>query len=141
MKKEISTSITIQASAQKIWTILLNFEKYPDWNPFIRKIVGEPIVGNQLNINITPPNGSNMNFKPQVLSHIPEKEFIWKGKLLFKGLFDGTHIFRLQENPDGSTTFIHKEEFSGILVGMINLSNTEQGFKLMNQQLKSLAEQ
>lgn len=97
MKKEINTQITIQAPVQVIWNILLDFEKYGDWNPFITKISGTPKVGNKISISITPPESNKMTFNPIILSHIPHKEFIWKGKVLIPGLFDGKHIFQIIE--------------------------------------------
>jgi uncharacterized protein YndB with AHSA1/START domain len=45
MPQTISTTITIQASANKVWTVLTNFETYPIWNPFIKSIEGEIKVG------------------------------------------------------------------------------------------------
>ena len=67
-----------------------------------------------------------------------------KGKLLFKGLFDGKHSFNLIDNQNGTTTFIHSEDFSGWLVPIFKSQlekNTKAGFKLMNQKLKELAEE
>ena len=40
MAKEIKTEILINAAPEKVWSILTNFEKYPDWNPFIKSING-----------------------------------------------------------------------------------------------------
>ena len=38
--KELKTTIEINASPAKVWEVLLDFEKYPDWNPFIKNIRG-----------------------------------------------------------------------------------------------------
>lgn len=140
MKKEINTQITIYAPAQEIWNILLDFEKYSEWNPFITIIKGTPKVGNDICVTITPPESNKMTFSPTILSYIPNKEFIWKGKVLIPGLFDGKHIFEIKDNGDGSTTFIQREEFSGIFVRFFNPNKTKEGFILMNKLLKVRAE-
>ena len=59
------------------------------------------------------------------------KEFRWKGKLFFKGLFDGEHYFILSDNKNGTTTITHGEYFSGVLVGLLGktLINTEVAFE------------
>lgn len=138
--KHIKTKILINVSSEKIWQILMDFDNYPNWNPFIKYIQKSKSDSSKLEIEIQPPNGNKMRFKPIIIDQIQNKKFSWKGKLLLSGLFDGEHIFELIANSDGSTTFIHSEKFSGILVPFINLKSTKKGFVLMNQKLKQLAE-
>lgn len=140
MAKSIQTSIIIQASPEKIWTRLTDFERYPQWNSFIISISGEAIQGTSLRVQIQPPQSNSMTFRPVVTSVKKFHEFSWLGKLFFKGLFDGAHHFRLQDNGDGTTTFFQSEDFSGILSNIIPLKQTESGFRLMNQRLKEIAE-
>lgn len=141
--KEIRSEIVIQANPEKVWSILMDFERYPSWNPFIKKITGQAIVGKKIVARIEPPGASGMTFKPTVLVVKPFEEFRWLGNFIFTGLFDGEHIFELYENTDGSTTLIQREEFKGILVPvfakMID-NNTRLGFELMNKKLKELCE-
>ena len=143
--KTIETNILIQAPASAVWQALMDFDNYPNWNPFIQQIKGAPEVGNNIEIKIF--NGTKeFNFKPKVLANNPQQEFRWKGKMFFKGLFDGEHCFILHEKViDGKqvTGFTHKENFTGILVGMILKSigeSTREGFIAMNEALKKEAE-
>jgi|SRR5690554_403686 hypothetical protein len=140
MAKEIKTEITIHSSPEKIWEILTDFENYPQWNPFIIYIDGEPEEGNKILVKIQPPNGRKMIFKPIILSKIINKELVWLGHVLFKGLFDGTHKFELIDIGNGTTRFIQSEKFNGIFVGLFNPQNTLKGFNEMNQKLKEQAE-
>jgi len=137
-KKEINTSINISASAQKVWSILTNFDDYENWNPFIKSIRGNVSQGQKIDVEL-----DGMKFKPEVLVFEKEKEFRWKGALLFKGLFDGEHSFHIIDNGDGSVRFEHNEKFSGILVGLFAKKldgETTDGFIAMNQALKEMAE-
>lgn len=140
MSKKIETEITIHASPETIWKILLNFHEYPNWNPFITEIQGSVEVGNQIQVKIKPQGGKTMIFKPIVLSKKENKELKWLGKLLFKGIFDGEHNFELIDNKNGTTQFIQSEKFSGLLVPFFNFENTANSFHIMNQKLKELAE-
>lgn len=143
IKKEIRTELVIKASPAIVWSVLTDFEKYPSWNPFIKWIKGEAIEGSTITARIEPPNASGMTFKPVLLSVKPQKEFRWLGHLFIPGLFDGEHIFELYENSDGSTTFVQREEFKGLLVGLFTKmldTNTLQGFEAMNRNLKERAE-
>lgn len=144
MAKEIKTQITINASPEKVWSILTNFEKYPEWNPFIKSIKGTPTVGKRIIARIEPPKAKGMTFTPKVLAFDANKQFRWIGHLLMPGLFDGEHIFEIIDNGDGTTTFIQREKFRGILVPLFKKmldNNTVNGFNQMNQKLKELAEQ
>lgn len=143
MMNYLETKIEIKASPEKVWAILTDFKNYPTWNPFIKKIEGEMVLGKKFHARIEPPDAQGMSFTPVLLAFEPNKEFRWKGKLLLKGLFDGEHIFQLIDHGDGNTTLIQAERFSGILVPlfskMIN-TNTRKGFELMNEKIKELAE-
>jgi len=137
-KKTIQTEIIINATPSEVWEVLTDFSAYPEWNPFISSIEGQPKVGEKIKANI-----SGMKFKPTVLVADAGKEFRWIGRLLFKGLFDGEHIFQLIDNGDGTTTFKQSENFNGILVGMFSKkldAETKPGFEAMNVALKQQAE-
>lgn len=134
MKHQISTSIIINANPSTIWNVFTDFSRYPEWNPFIKSIIGEIQVGKRFQANI-----GNMTFKPRVIAYKNSEEFTWLGHFLFPGIFDGKHSFILKDNGDGTTTFIQKESFNGLLVGWMKKKlDTEimDGFNAMNQALK-----
>ena len=138
MAKQIRTSISINASKEKIWQILTDFEKYPEWNSFIKSVTGEVKVGNQIQIKL-----QGMTFKPVVLTFIENSELKWIGHLWFKGLFDGEHTFKLIDNENGTINFEQSENFTGILVKLFTKSlnkDTKNGFERMNKELKLRAE-
>jgi len=144
MAKEIKTEILINATPEKVWSILTNFDDYPNWNPFIKSIKGNVKVGNKIKARIEPPESKGMTFKPKILTFETNKELSWVGHLLFTRLFDGEHKFELIDNGNGTTKFIQSEKFKGILVPLFKKqldSNTKKGFEEMNKKLKELAEQ
>lgn len=141
--RNLETKITINASPEKVWEILLNHKAYPEWNPFIKEISGTAQPGKKLLVNIQPPESKAMEFKPLVLVNEREKEFRWIGKLVIKGIFDGEHYFLLEETGPNETHFTQGENFTGILSGlMMKLigENTLKGFESMNVALKKKAE-
>ncbi|MDC0348808.1 SRPBCC domain-containing protein [Alphaproteobacteria bacterium] len=137
------TEITIQASPERIWSVLMDFSKYPEWNPFIKSVTGEKKVSGSLDVVVQAPGKNPTNFSPIILTLNENSEFRWKGKFLFEGIFDGEHFFILKNNKNGTTTLSHGENFSGFLVRFFrsSLDKTEQGFRLMNQALKVECEQ
>lgn len=142
--KELKTEILIKNSPQNVWTILADFKNYPNWNPFIKSITGDVTAGNKIIIRLEPPGANGMTFKPKVLVFEKNKEIRWIGNLWFKGLFDGEHKLEIIDNGNGTTNFKQSEQFRGILVPLLKKMldvNTMNGFNLMNQKLKVLAEQ
>ncbi len=140
---ELYTEIEIDAPAETVWRILMDFENYPNWNPFIRRVEGETKPGSQLKVFIQPSGGMGMAMKPNVVENTANLKFSWLGSLLVKGLFDGRHEFLLEPKADNKVKFIQREEFSGILVPIIWAlvkKNTRRGFEEMNSALKVLAE-
>ena len=137
MSFELNTQITINASPEEIWNVLIDFKSYPDWNPFITSIEGTPETGNQLKADI-----DGMKFKPLILESISNKKLVWKGRLLFKGLFDGEHSFEIIQQQE-SCLFIQSEKFTGILVPFFKKKlsiDTKQGFISMNEKFKQRIE-
>jgi uncharacterized protein YndB with AHSA1/START domain len=71
--KELHSEIEITASAGRTWLILTDFASYPRWNPFIRRISGEPTTGEHLDVRLEPPDSRGMTFKPKVLNAEPNR--------------------------------------------------------------------
>jgi hypothetical protein len=140
--KNIQTEILINTDITKAWDVLMNFDNYPEWNPFITSISGEPKLGSRLTVSIKPPGGKGMTFKPNILTLEANKEFRWKGKLGINGIFDGEHYFILESVDNDITKFIHGEKFSGLLVPFVRkmLDKTQKGFQLMNESIKNECE-
>jgi len=141
--KSIYTDIEINASRIEIWNILLDVNKYPEWNPFIKSLNGHFNEGEKLAVTLHQPDSKPMIFKPTVTKVESNKEIRWLGHLFVKGLFDGEHIFEIQSLENGKTKFIQRENFKGLLVPLfwkdLN-TKTRKGFELMNEKLKELAE-
>ncbi|MGE0422802.1 MAG: SRPBCC family protein [Reyranellaceae bacterium] len=137
----IETSIDIAATPARVWSVLTDFAAYPEWNLFITRVAGIPVVGGRLVVTIQPPGRRAMMFRPVVLTATPEVELRWRGRLLMPGLLDGEHVFRLSAAGDGCH-LAHSEVFSGLLAGLLRgtFPATRRGFVAMNEALKARAE-
>ena len=102
--KEIRTQIEIKASPEGVWRILTDFEKYPDWNPFIKNISGSAQESKQLKVLIEPPGEKGMVFKPSVKKVEKNRKLSWLGHFLVPGIFDGEHIFEIKDVKENSLT-------------------------------------
>jgi hypothetical protein len=141
--KEVYSEIQINASASVVWDILTDFEKFGEWNPFIKEISGTLKEGSELRIFIEPPNSKGMEFKPTLKKVETEKKIQWLGKVWIPKLFDGEHSWTINQIDDNIVLFIQKERFTGIFIPFFTklLKNTKSGFEMMNQNLKQRAEE
>lgn len=139
----LKTEIKINASAEKVWNTLMNHKDYPNWNPFIIQISGSAVVGENMSVLMKNGNKKPMAFTPVVLANKKNEEFRWKGKVFVNGIFDGEHYFILENLGVNKTRFIHGENFSGILSGVLLKmigKDTKKGFAAMNLALKQQVE-
>jgi hypothetical protein len=139
--RRIATAVDIDATALAVWRLLVDFAAYPEWNPFIRRIDGEPKVGAKLRVTIQPPGRKPMTFRPTVVVAEPDHELRWLGRVLMPGIFDGEHAFIIEDKA-GSCRLRQEESFRGLLVPAFSgmLADTERGFAALNAALKRRAE-
>jgi len=141
--KTLHASIDIDATPQRVWDILTDFDAYPTWNPFVTRIAGTPQVGARLDVRLEPPGGMSITMHPTLLEVVPASSLRWLGHLLVPGVFDGAHHFLLEPLEDNRTRFIQQERFTGLLVSVFASSldkHTLAGFHAMNAALKARAE-
>lgn len=142
--KEVFSEIEIQAPASRVWQVLTDFASYSEWNPFVRRINGQPKEGTRLKVYIEPPGAKGRIFWPKVLKAQPPRELRWLGWLLIPGLFDGDHLFSIERLGGSRVRFVQREIFSGLLVSFLMRgldAKIRQGFEQMNQALKLRTEQ
>ena len=140
---ELHTEIEINASAEAVWSVLVDFASYGQWNPFIRSISGVARSGSSLIARIQPSGAPGMTFRPRVLAADRPRELRWSGRLIMRGLFDGEHCFAIHALQDGRARFEQSERFTGILVPLFRASldrDTRRGFEEMNLALKERVE-
>ena len=133
----LHASIDIDAPAERVWRVVTDFARYPEWNPFIVRAAGEQRVGGRLELTITAPDVRAVTFRPRVLDLEPGRLIRWKGKLWIPGLFDGRHALMVEPLDEGRSRFTTHEEVSGILVPVLGkvMRASQQGFELMAEAL------
>ncbi len=140
--KEIKSEIEIFSTVENVWRILTDFNKYPQWNPFIDYISGELKEGSKLKVHIKPKGSRGATFKPKLIKLDPNKELRWIGHLGIKGFLDGEHIFIMDTIGINKVKFIQLEIFTGLLAPLVSLrlNDAISSFEAMNQSLKVQAE-
>lgn len=140
-RKEIHREIVVNAPVSRVWQVLIDFEAYQHWNPFIRKADGVARTGNRISAQMRLGNRT-MTFRPTVVTVEPNKELRWLGHLFIPGIFDGEHSFIIETLNENQVRLVQREEFNGLLVPLFIslLKDTRNSFNDMNRALKQRAE-
>ncbi|OGT28036.1 MAG: hypothetical protein A2Z17_05125 [Gammaproteobacteria bacterium RBG_16_66_13] len=141
--KEIFTEIEIHAPASRIWGHLLDFDRFKDWNPFIREVRGGTTPGERLKVGVRLPSGIALTFRPRILKIEAERELRWIDRTALPGILEGEHSFVLERLGDDRVRFVHRECFRGlvaVLFGELLDRQIRPGFEVMNRTLKEVAE-
>jgi hypothetical protein len=138
----LHAQIDIEAPAERVWGIVADFTRYPEWNPFIIEASGQLRVGSRLDVSIRAPGMKPVHFHPRVLDYRPGWGVRWKGSLWVSGLFDGRHSLVVQPLDETTSRFTTHEEVSGILLPLLGraMKASQQGFEEMSRALKERAE-
>jgi hypothetical protein len=104
----------IQASADRIWTLLTDAEGFPRWNSTVTSIGGKIALGQSLELKV--PAAPARTFRPKVTSFEPRQSMVWAEGMA--PMFKGVRTFTLAPKGDGSTDFSMNEVLSGLMLPM-----------------------
>ena len=141
--RSLESEIAIRGTPEQVWTVLTDFGKYAEWNPFIRQASGEAKKGARLRVEIHPPDARPVTFAPTVREALPAQELRWLGHLWLPGIFDGEHAFRIDRVDESHVCLRQSERFRGMLVPLLPAAmyeRTRRGFEAINRALKERVE-
>lgn len=144
--RQLTEAITIDADPETVWSVLVDTDRYREWNPLIR-YDGLVREGARPRVRLSLPGLPAIYTRPRILSVEFERELRWRTR--FPAL-TATHSFLLDGPTDGidhgtddRTRLVQTERFDGSLADPI-VKRFERasvrGFRQMNLGLKRRAE-
>lgn len=107
--RETSVTTTINADPAIIWALLTNASDYARWNTTIVSIEGTIATGEKIKLKSTLD--AKRTFKLTVKAMEPAKRMVW-------GDGQGTRVYTLKDNGNGSVTFSMTEKIGGLMFPM-----------------------
>ena len=144
MSKQLTSQIDIDATSERVWTVLSDFGSYPQWNPFITSAAGEAQPSSRLVLRMQPVGARGVTLRPTVVEATPGHRLRWCGRFGIPGIFDAEHSFTITARDEGGVRLSQDERFKGLLVPLMARSldrHTQPAFEAMNAALKHRAEQ
>lgn len=139
----IQTEIEIDAPAEVVFGILLDFESYPQWNPLTVRIDGVPEVDEVLTLHVEL-NGKKM-VRKHVVSRVDAPEALcWTIRTKQPWLMRGERCQRVEDLGDGRCRYTNDEQVHGLTSGLVVLlgfkSKVRAGLEATGAALKDRAE-
>lgn len=114
--------LSIQATADRIWSLLTDASGFPRWNSTVTRIEGQIREGEQLRVHVP---GTDRTFTPRVSDVLLNRRMTWSGG--FFPIFKGVRTFELRPAGDGSIEFAMEERFSGLMLPFVRGSLPDFG--------------
>jgi len=142
--REIRSEIEINAPLTEVWAILMDFDKWSDWNPTVNQIYGTATLGSKLGITMAGPEGrDSQKYSAEIITFETPRSFRWRAVMIAGFLMTNDRSFELEPDGEG-TKLVNTEHFSGLFVSLFwsKLKNfVPDSLKSMNEALKAKAEQ
>ena len=114
-----ATTISIEADLDRVWTVLTDLPRWPQWNSTVDRVAGTIVLGGRVTVWVKSNPGRA--FPVQVTEFAAPRRMVWSGGMPL-GLFRGTRLFELLTGEAGATTFHMSETYTGPLAGLIGRS-------------------
>lgn len=144
MGQIIDSSIYINAPAQRVWRVLLDFAAYPLWNPYLSIVEGQAQLNQTLHILSFPPQAKPMEYYTKIRCIDENHRLAWVCCLIMPGFCDIEHEFKLYTMGLQRVQFTQTKRFSGLLSAIVSRllwSDIQLGLECMNRALKHRVEQ
>lgn len=112
--KSIRTVIFVDAPPDCVWSVLVDFDAYEEWNPLNVRASGRAAPGTRIPMTFRNParDGATVRQTVTVTACEPGRRLEWVGRVPL--LFRGRHVFELE--PEWSGTRVQQgEDMSGLI--------------------------
>ena len=109
---KIEHRIGIQASAEEIWAVVSDLERWPAWNPLYPKANGSLRIGSQLDLEVAIPGANPRAIRPVILDWVPNDQIHWRLSM-FAGLLKSLRYIEIEALTETGSIFTNGELFEG----------------------------
>ncbi len=137
------STIEIAASAEKVWKVLTDFDRYGEWNPQIPVAKGTIEEGAEIEIKLALPGRPAMNLSAKIEQAQENALLSWRGHLLAPWFFEGYREFAIQQTAPDRVSVTHIEDVHGAFAPVFALvmgKPVEKSQLALNDALRSRAE-
>lgn len=143
MPKSITAEIEINAPVERVWDILVDLDRYPEWNPFTVRVDSTLEVGSPVDLYVRMKPNKEILQQEIVTAVEPNKKLSWGLTMGAKFILFTDRYQVLEPLGPNRTRYFTSDDFSGLLtpiVMMLYRSHIKAGFDGIARALKARAE-
>lgn len=137
-----SDSVEIEAPAHRVWKILVDVDRYGEWNPFTTRVDTSLEVGSPVDLYVTL--GPFRLRQPELIQDVvPPRLLAWGMVMGARWLLETRREQRLEALGESRCRYTTTDAFTGVLTPLVVLSFgglIRRGFNAMAAALKERAE-
>lgn len=138
----VQAEITIDAPLKHVWSILIDFERYHEWNTFVPSMQSSIQVGELLTMQVKMREGRMVKSVETITAIEPERLLAWKTRAP-TWLLQGERFQLIRQIDANRTYYWTRESFTGIIAPLLKImyaQDLHRGFNTVAQDLKARAE-
>lgn len=143
-----SSPVEINASAEAVWSVLIDLDSYGEWNPFTPKIESQLSVGSPVDLHVRlrerSSTGEKLYTRREWVTAVEKpRKLAWGTKVIFSFLLEAEKEQLITPIDEHSCSYETIDKFSGLLYPVIALlyrKRIERGFDETAAALKDRCE-
>jgi hypothetical protein len=142
MAIKIEHRLGIKAPASVIWGVVYDLDRWPEWNPLYRGVVGRIGYGETLKLRLALPDQPERELLATVTDWTPDEALHWRTSH-FGGLMRTVRYLEIEAMSESGCIFSNGEVFSGLLGGSVVRQlrpSLKKGFEALGEAVRERAE-
>ena len=136
--KSVHHEISIKATPEQVWSVLMDTEKYDEWNPVMKLVKGEVSERNNVTYQFTQDKDNISEIPITVFKIVPNQLLNQKGGMPAILTYD--HKYILESEGENTKLTIH-EDYKGIYVNFWNPNAVQIAYERLNNAIKKRVEE
>jgi hypothetical protein len=131
--------VVVDAPRGAIWSMLTEFDRYDEWNPYIVEASGAATTGSTVDLRLRSggTTGDTESRSAEMLIVRPQRKLEWRTRVLAPGVLDREQIFRIVPEPSGRWVVMQDLKLEGVLAPFVDVDEEREGLAAM---LEAIAE-
>lgn len=113
--------VEVAAPADVVWSVLTDFDRYGDWNPFIDRCRAEPAAGAPIDMRVRQLAPVPIPMRERIHTVVPGREFGYAMKPLPFGALRSNRTHTLTPLTGDRTRYASHFELAGWLAPLVGL--------------------
>lgn len=143
-RRVYAASADIDAPPELVWSVLVDLERYPEWNPFTIAARSTLREGAPVDMRVRMSRLDRvLSQREHVREVVPNRRLRWGMKILAPSILSGERDQRLEPLSDGRTRYVTEDVISGLLAPLVSAifgPSIQAGFTAMAEALAREAE-